>query len=402
MKLIAGTLVLLVGINLIFPQHCSAKFAMKQTRQVPIARLLKNLESQRADAMGSTDKAMVDFRIGRLHAMAYAQKVETAPTDIAVTPGTRYELPDFGHLPDHVQFQVSDPKKNSPSAKEHLEQAKHYLEAAIKTDPSLQSARLGLAWCLDQSGEKIAALKYYREVFNSAYSGEKNSKGGMYDWSISLEAAKYMEPLLDPVKDQKELQTIKSKVAEIEKIPRYVTPILIPLKARTKLENLVVSQKVQFDLDGFGKREYSKWISPAAAWLVIDSEHDGKIDSGLKLVGQSSFWLFWQNGYEVLKGLDDNKNGSLEGSELSDLALWTDKNSNGISDKGEVKPLSSFGIRALSVRFQRLNSNVLWSKQGVLYRDGSSAASFDVLLPGRASSSVPTNQPLKMALPAMK
>ncbi|MBX9687110.1 MAG: hypothetical protein K2X27_10435 [Candidatus Obscuribacterales bacterium] len=380
MKLIAGSLCLFLGINLIFQAACEARFAVKQTRQVPINRLLKNLEYQRADAMNSTDKAMVDFQIGRLHSMAYAQQVELAACDSAAIPGSKYELPDFGHTPDHIQFALKDKYKKNAAADVHLKLAIQNLQAAIKTDPGLMPAKLGLAWCLEQSGNKASAKTLYKEVFASTYKDERDSKGGMYNWSISLEAAKYLKPLLDPQKDKKELDDLDKCSAEIQKLPRYITPILVPLTKENNLKALLVSKKVRFDLDGFGAANYGQWVSNKAAWLVFDTERNGKIDSGLKLVGQSSFWLFWRNGYDVLRSLDDNHDGKLSGAELRTMALWQDKNANGISDAGELKALEEYKIRALKFNDSRDKNGTLCCKQGVLYTDGSSAASWDVML----------------------
>ena len=45
-----------------------------------------------------------------------------------------------------------------------------------------------------------------------------------------------------------------------------------------------------------------------------------------------TFWIFWDNGYEALQSLDDNQDGKLEGDELKGLAIWQDRNCDGISD----------------------------------------------------------------------
>lgn len=382
MKLIAGTLSLLIGINLIFPLATQAKFAVPQIRYVPISRLLKNLEIHRSDVVGTMDRAMIDFQIGRLHSMAYALGTEDGPCDARVTPGTKYELPDFGLTPDHVQFDIDKVKSKptSPQAKQHLQQAIAHMQAALKTDPKLTVARLGLGWCYEQSGDKVNALKNYRIAFSEAYEQEKFSKGGMYNWSIGLETAGYLEKLLDSKKDAKELKILKEKKAELEQVPRMVTPIAIPLKLKLSAQAMLISKQVKFDLDGFGKKLYSKWLSPDAAWLVFNSDKSNKIDSGIKLVGQSSFWIFWQNGYDVLRSLDDNHDGRLSGDELSTIALWNDRNANGISEKGEIESLNQHGITALSCEHEKNDAGIEWNHAGVLFNDGRSAPSFDLVL----------------------
>lgn len=382
MKVSAQNLILFLGIFLISAPASQSKFAMHQTRQVPISRLINNLESQRKEAMGVMDKALVDFRIGRLHAMAYAEKNEDAPADAAATPGTRNEVPDFGNTPDHVQFEVA--KAASPSklasAKLHLQQAIKYLQASIKTDPSLLAAKLGLAWCLDQSGDTEAALRLYREVFKLAYYQEKEAKGGMYNWSVTVESAEYLQKLLDPSKDKAELASIKAKVAEINRLPRYITPIMLPLSGKTELSDLVVDKEVDFDLDGFGKRRYQTWLSLQAAWLVFDKDNSGRIESGLQLVGQSSFWIFWRNGYEVLVGLDDDRNGVLEGPELEGISLWHDRNSNGVSESGEVRRLADWQIVALSTGASKHESGIKFNPKGAQFKNGRIAPTYDLIL----------------------
>lgn len=382
MKHIAFIAAFIFGIFLISVPAGQAKFARIQTREVPIPRLIKNLEVMRADAIGSMDKALIDFRIGRLHAMAYAEKTELAPTDVRNTPGSQFELPEFGHKADHSQFQVL-PAKNAAkqaSAQAHLKEAIKYLSIAIKSDSSLLAAKLGLAWCYEQSGDKAKALSLYREVFKEAYLIDKESKGGMRGWSISVEAAQYLSKLLDPEKDKKELARLNAQAAEVENLPRYVTPIMIPMTERVDLPHLLVDKKVSFDLDGFGVREYSSWLSKDAGWLVFDRHGAGQISSGLQLVGQSSFWIFWNNGYDVLTGLDDDRDGVLQAAELEGLAVWHDRNINGVSEPGEVRSLSDLRIAAIDTRCRKHESGIQYSPLGIRYSDGKTAPSYDLVL----------------------
>lgn len=393
---LAAFLLLLAPLSF-FPFSAHGRFAQQQTRMVPISRLIRNLEAQRPDAMNNTDKAMLEFRIGRLHAMAYALKTEEAPTDAAATPNSRFELPDFGHQPDHIQFELtkSASKAKEAQAAKHLAPAIQSLEAAVKLSPDLLAAKLGLAWCLEQSGNKSKALSLYREIFASAYEEERYAKGGMYNWSISIETAGYLKGLLDPQKNKKELESVESKVREIEKLPRYVTPIAIPLGASCGPEDLLQNKSVSFDLDGFGKKEYTSWLSPNAAWLVF-SKNNSAVESGIELVGQCSFWVFWQSGYEVLRALDDNGNGLLEGAELDGIAAWQDLNSDGICDaEEELHSLSDLKIRAISVDSDLHGSGILWNSSGIIMENGSQKPSYDFVL--GTGSSVHRKAPVKPA-----
>ncbi len=93
--------------------------------------------------------------------------------------------------------------------------------------------------------------------------------------------------------------------------------------------------------------------------------------------------MFWENGYEAMRALDDNSDGKLSGAELTGLAIWRDVNSNGISDVGEVKSLAAWGIVELSCAYESEDESDVFiasSKAGVTVADGSTRATYDVVL----------------------
>ena len=123
-----------------------------------------------------------------------------------------------------------------------------------------------------------------------------------------------------------------------------------------------------------------------AGWLVYDAKGRGSITSGLQMFGGVTFWLFWETGYDALASLDDNGDGVLAGAELKGLAIWHDANGEGVCDPGEVKPLSAYGIVAVSCRFERDPSHparVAFSPRGVTFRDGRTRPTFDLILKPR-------------------
>ncbi len=120
-----------------------------------------------------------------------------------------------------------------------------------------------------------------------------------------------------------------------------------------------------------------------AAWLVNDHRATGRITSGLQLFGNVTFWAFWQNGYHALRALDDDGDGEVRGRELRGLALWHDRNSNGLSDRGEVRTVTEWGIAALSTAYyfdETHPHEIPWSRTGVRFTDGSVRPSFDLVL----------------------
>jgi hypothetical protein len=96
---------------------------------------------------------------------------------------------------------------------------------------------------------------------------------------------------------------------------------------------------VEFDLRGFGQAEHWEWIKPELGLLVWDPLDQRQVKSGRQLFGHYTFRLFSENGYEALARLDDNHDGKISGSELIGLAVWFDRDGDGVSSRFEVSPV---------------------------------------------------------------
>lgn len=348
-----------------------ARFMRADTETVPVARLVTNLEKQIA---ANPTNAALHSTLARLHAMAYALKTNQFEAT------KRDQKPFFGYVnTDHPPTQVNkaDAAPAEAEAKNHLKQAIAEYEKALVIDPKHLASRLGLGWCLDQSGDKTNALTHYRKALEQAW--EKEQKGGTgLNTPITSETVDYMLPLLDPNKDAKEIVRIKGYKAAVLKHPRAVTPILIPLEANVPFDDLInPSAAVTFDLDGSGLPSQWGWITPKAAWLVYQSDKRQPITSGLQLFGNVTFWAFWNNGYEALSALDNDGDGELRGEELQHLALWHDANGNGISEPCEVQPLAAWNIIALSCHSQTHPTGIPFQPSGILLKNGSTLPSYD-------------------------
>ena len=118
-----------------------AKFVNMDIEDVPIDRLLSNLEKYEAypPPIQGARQAHLEFEIGRLHSMAYARKTETAKK--------RRSDPYYGPMTDYQQFKVVRTSEEAQNnlAQDHLKKAIAHLENAANLDSSLDKARLGLA-----------------------------------------------------------------------------------------------------------------------------------------------------------------------------------------------------------------------------------------------------------------
>jgi tetratricopeptide (TPR) repeat protein len=349
---------------------------------VPVERLIKNLE---AIAKDNPNDAQIRFNLARVHAMAYALKTDTAQ----VRRNKENQGAWFGYEPDHVPFKVRSAidKNKLSAAREHLAKAIGRYEEALKLDPGNLTAALGHAWCVEQSGDKERAIDEYREVIETAWVKEKDLKTAPLGWrSVTVEAAGYLIPLLDRSKDRREINVLQNRIERTSSILRPITPIVVPLR-----EGLTVfaledrSARVAFDADGSGLKKNWTWITNDAGWLVYDPHGTGKVGSALQMFGNVTFWTFWENGYQALAALDNDRNGMLTGRELQGLAIWQDIDCDGVSDRGEVRRLAEWGIIGISCKYVRDGAHpdgIAYSPRGIYFRDGSSRSTYDVILRG--------------------
>ena len=357
-----------------------ARFRRPDLDNIPVKDLVENLKKKVKDEPKNSELRM---NLGRAYAMAYSQKNEKFQVN--------KRSPDevwFGYTPAHVPFsyvKTTKDKEKNKAAKAFLKLAVTEFEKAVELDKENLTAKLSLAWCTEQSGETKEAVKMYREIVKTAWEEEKAmTRAGLRWRSVVVEAGGYLIAKLDKEKDKDEIQSLKDKFDVVNKIPRPMTPIAIGLKPGMKAKDLEDrNAAVKFDVDGTDTGKSWSWITPDAAWLVYDKKGNGKIESGLQLFGNVTFWCFWKNGYCALSALDKNGDQKLSGAEFKHLALWHDKNQNGVSDPGEVKKLSHYEIVEISCRYRvdkTHRDKIAFSADGVRFKNGETRATYDLVL----------------------
>ena len=355
-----------------------AEYAEVVTRQVPIDRVVANLELQ---ARARPDDVKTQINLARAHGMAYASKTETLPVGRSGPESDVF----YGHTPPNIPYRVtstSDPIK-AAAASVHLRRSIEHFKTALTIAPDNLVARLGLAWSIDQLGDKAAAISAYRDLIALAWKTEGSlTRVGMNFWPVTAEAADYLIPLLDKTRDSAEIASLRARSDKLHRLPRPITPVAVPLRDGLSLAGVVDDEAaVKFDADGLGAKSWT-WITPDAAWLVYDQIGKGDVGSALQLFGSVTFWMLWDTGYAAMRVLDDNRDGRLAGAEMEHLGLWRDANSNGISERGEVRPLADYDIVSLSCAFVRAADvdRTAYSPRGVTFRDGQTRPTWDVVL----------------------
>lgn len=370
-----------LAFGLLLSQPVGAIFLRPDLEKIPVERLAKNLEA--LVEKNPKDTAAL-YNLARLHAMAFALKTDTA----TIQKGKEAQGAWFDFTP-LVPFKAvkTDDAAKQKAAAEQLNKALTRYDEVLKLEPKHLGANLGKAWLLDQSGKKDAAIKGYRELIELAWMREGKLMAGDLSPFVTTEAIGYLRPLLDKEKNKDELAALEQKTIHLAKLPRPITPIVVPLVDGATARDLEDrAARVTFDADGTGRKREWSWITPKGAWLVHDPKGQRNPTSALQLFGSVTFWLFWETGYDALASLDDNGDGEIAGRELDGLALWHDRNSDGVADSGEVKSLREHGIVALAFKYERDANHpdrIATSPRGVRFADGTARPTFDVILRSR-------------------
>lgn len=399
---------------LVITYHAAGMFLQAETEKVPIDRVLKNLERRLATNQNNVETL---YYLARTHSMAYSTNLKIVEM---VTNFSKEPFPEFIRFDFGAPYSVIpryDPGAQT-EARQHLTNAISLYERAVKlgaTDANgstrwiISPVHIGYAWCLDQAGRRADAIQAYRRALQISWDLEVHDQPTLREqatWSwdqirakknpltrpplrslgvgicYSQEIINYLLKLLDPVKDAKEIAQLKKDEKVLKSMSRAITPILLPLAADTPFTELAnPSARVKFDLDGSGLSREWGWITPKAAWLVYDHDGRGQITSGLQMFGNVTFWIFWRDGYDALRSLDDNGDGVLSGNELRGIALWEDRNGDGICDLGEVRPVTNFGIIEIKCDSQLHETGIPFNPQGITLRDGSTRATYDWIVP---------------------
>lgn len=133
----------------------------------------------------------------------------------------------------------------------------------------------------------------------------------------------------------------------------YNTPIIIPLTKSQAIKLTGVAGGVGFDFDGDGSVERTAWTAPGSrlAFLAIDRNGNGSIDSGSELFGNHTV-PGEKLGFDALRILNEQMGGSKEIAVIDStqpifdkLLLWEDSNHNGVSEPYELQPATNLVAR---------------------------------------------------------
>lgn len=106
-----------------------------------------------------------------------------------------------------------------------------------------------------------------------------------------------------------------------------------------------------FDLNGDGQATITGWVEPDDGLLALDVNGDGVINDITELFGSAD-----TDGFTMLAVHDTNSDGVIDSADsvFSDLLIWTDVNSDGVSQATELHSLADYNIASISVNADRV------------------------------------------------
>lgn len=365
--------------------------------EAPIDRALANVGT-----MQHLEPAQRERLLGRLNLLAYARgdanftymrdnSELNEPGSVRCTeapPGMRRDAPTPIFAPEDLcavyTFNMGPQKElpdtitgeTSTAARARLDAAESHYARALQLDRTNLRARLGHAYALDRLGRIGDAREELRRLVKLGLPRLQEARSEWDDHAVLTETADHLSHLATSGSDRRAVARLRTRLHASQPMI-YVTPIVVPLTAGAFDTLTNDASSVAFDFAGTGDARAQGWLTQDAAWLVWDPNGRGDIRSGFDMIGARTWAVFWSDGFEALRALDDNSDGELTGAELGGLALWRDADGDGVSDAGEVRAVGAHGIVGLAVRGEAERTGLLAAPGGVRLESGETRTLYD-------------------------
>ena len=139
----------------------------------------------------------------------------------------------------------------------------------------------------------------------------------------------------------------------------------------------------QFDIEGSGSPVHTAFVTGGDAFLALDRNGNGLIDSGKELFGDQHGAA---NGFEELRKFDSNRDGVIDRNDrdFDKLVLFKD-NGNGTTEEGELISIADAGVSAIDLGYRNVDQaaaggNRIAQIASFLRQDGTRGQAVDALL----------------------
>ncbi|MBK9311925.1 MAG: hypothetical protein IPN12_14660 [Rhodocyclaceae bacterium] len=135
------------------------------------------------------------------------------------------------------------------------------------------------------------------------------------------------------------------------------------------IETVGVAAGVLFDHDADAIKTGTGWLKGDDAFVVLDRNGNGTIDSGRELFGVDTIvgtepltgrTLYAPDGFAALGSLDGNGDKLFNASDAqyANVRLWRDLNQDGLSQANELQGLAEAGIASIDLATQKANKTL--------------------------------------------
>ncbi|MBP6277020.1 MAG: FG-GAP repeat protein [Limnohabitans sp.] len=160
-------------------------------------------------------------------------------------------------------------------------------------------------------------------------------------------------------------------------LTRYDSPLVLDLNG-DGVQTVDIAHGTMFDLQATGTAQATGWVDAHDGLLAIDLNHDGKINNGAELFGNSTLLADGQKaatGWTALAQHDSNVDGKVDAQDavFDALMVWQDANGNGVTDAGELRSLKETGVISINLG----HDNTITHQNGNLLQGVSSFTTTD-------------------------
>ncbi|POF31663.1 T1SS-143 repeat domain-containing protein [Roseibium marinum] len=190
----------------------------------------------------------------------------------------------------------------------------------------------------------------YVIVFNS-----DTGKGEIwFDVNWASTSGRYHVATLNNITSVAQLNNITA--SDIVVYSSAYDPIALDLNG----DGVDLSATTGFDIDADGDLDQIGWTGPEDGLLVMDLDGSGKIEDGSELFSEVFNGGSFANSLEALASLDDNGDGVIDANDaaFSEIKVWRDGNSDGVTQEGELLSLIEQGIEAINLETAEVNQSV--------------------------------------------
>jgi hypothetical protein len=226
------------------------------------------------------------------------------------------------------------------------------------------------------------ALAAYRRALELARDADAAGASLDGTFTVSIEAGDAILRLLDDVPDRdaaaKERESIWELLNRLDARGMAITPMIFPIARSARLAELFPDGRTSgFDVAGDGVARRWPWPSAETGFLVWQPDPSVPVTSGRQLFGSRTWWIFWRDGYEPMRMLDDDGDGRLSGAELDGVCVWRDVDRDGVCGAAEVTPAADYGVAWIAVASNRAEDGVPANDLGIGFVDGATRPTYD-------------------------